>query len=167
MLFTPRPYRRRQAGLCSVAHAEMDDARRTPDGRYLVVRGRLWRTADPRLPPDRRDVLVKALMAARREVGAARRAGDVERLAAARAAVDAAKVALGERGPPWWDDGAPDYNRHLARNTPYAAWYAALPAAGPGAVRAAGTRPGVVRGRGGHAAGDAGRRGTIPAKSSG
>jgi len=35
----------------------------------------------------------------------------------ARAAVDAAKVALGERGPVWWDDGAPDYNRHMAKNT--------------------------------------------------
>ncbi len=35
------------------------------------------------------------------------------------------KRALGERGPVWWDDGAPDLNRHLARTTPYAAWYAA------------------------------------------
>ena len=39
---------------------------------------------------------------------------------AARAKVHAAKVALGERGPVWWDDGAPDYNRHLVKNTPYA-----------------------------------------------
>jgi hypothetical protein len=23
----------------------------------------------------------------------------------------------------WWSDGAPDFNRHLAVNTPYAAWY--------------------------------------------
>jgi len=23
----------------------------------------------------------------------------------------------------WWTDGAPDYNRRLARNTPYAAWF--------------------------------------------
>jgi hypothetical protein len=38
--------------------------------------------------------------------------------------VDVAKRALGERGPVWWDDGAPDYNRHMARNTPYAAWFA-------------------------------------------
>lgn len=45
---------------------------------------------------------------------------------ASRAAVDAAKHALGERGPVWWDDGAPDYTRHMARNTPYAAWFAAL-----------------------------------------
>jgi hypothetical protein len=39
--------------------------------------------------------------------------------------VQAAKEGLGERGPVWWDDGAPDYNRRMARNTPYAAWYAA------------------------------------------
>ena len=42
----------------------------------------------------------------------------------ARADVQAAKVALGERGPVWWRDGAPDYNRKLARNTPYAEWAA-------------------------------------------
>src|SRR5436305_14713863 len=34
------------------------------------------------------------------------------------------KRQLGERGPTWWEDGAPDFNRHLARNTPYADWYA-------------------------------------------
>ncbi len=100
---------------------------RTLDGRYLVVRGRLWRAADPGLSAAFRTELVAALMAARREVAAARRAGDAGRLAHARATVDAAKVALGERGPPWWDDGAPDYNRHMARNTPYAGWYASLP----------------------------------------
>jgi hypothetical protein len=41
----------------------------------------------------------------------------------ARASVQAAKVELGERGKVWWDDGAPDYNRQLVRNTPYAAWF--------------------------------------------
>ncbi len=76
-------------------------------------------------------------MAARRAVRTAKRgerdseAGAAEALTAARAAVDAAKTALGERGPVWWTDGAPDLNRHLARNTPYAAWYAALTAEGP------------------------------------
>jgi len=63
-------------------------------------------------------------MDARREVGAAARANDGDRLAAARAAVQAAKVALGERGAPWWTDDAPDYNRHLVKNSPYAQWYA-------------------------------------------
>jgi hypothetical protein len=97
----------------------------TPDGRYLVVRGRLWRTANPNLPEERRRALVAALMDARRAVAAARRSGDAEAMRAARAAVQAAKEGLGERGPVWWDDGAPDYNRRMARNTPYAAWYAA------------------------------------------
>jgi hypothetical protein len=44
----------------------------------------------------------------------------------ARQAVDAAKRGLGERGPLWWNDGAPDYNRRMVRNTPYAGWYVAL-----------------------------------------
>ena len=46
-------------------------------------------------------------------------------LSSAREAVNRAKVDLGERGPVWWSDGAPDFNRHMARTTPYAAWFAA------------------------------------------
>nr|WP_299240544.1 hypothetical protein [uncultured Halomonas sp.] len=99
----------------------------TPDGRYIVVRGRLWRASNPHLPEHEREALEKDLMTARREVKAARDAEDEERLTAARKAVDAAKVALGERGPVWWTDGAKDFNRHLAKNTPYASWYAELP----------------------------------------
>lgn len=96
----------------------------TPDGRYIVVRGRLWRTSDPQLTPERHATLVADLMDARRAVGAARRAADRAAEDRAHAAVQAAKVALGERGPVWWDDGAPDLTRHLARTTGYAAWYA-------------------------------------------
>ena len=59
-------------------------------------------------------------MAARRAVGTALRADDATAVKAARARVDAAKIALGERGPVWWSDGAPDYNRRLVKNTPYA-----------------------------------------------
>ena len=95
----------------------------TPDGRYFIVRGRLWRATNPTLPPDVRAALVSNLMTARRAVKTARRSGDVDRLSAARAAVHTAKVALGERGPPWWTDGAKDFNRHLVKNTPYAEWY--------------------------------------------
>ena len=98
----------------------------TPDGRYFVVRGRLWRCTDPTLPAADRERLVAQLMTARRSVAGARRADDAAALASARAAVDEAKRALGERGPVWWSDGAPDYNRHLARNTPYAGWFAGL-----------------------------------------
>lgn len=97
----------------------------TPDGRYIVVRGRLWRRANPHLPAEEREAHVRTLMAARRAVGMARRSGDAEALAAAGAAVDAAKVALGERGPLWWP-GDEDLNRHLAKNTHYADWYAGI-----------------------------------------
>jgi hypothetical protein len=95
----------------------------TPDGRYFVVRGRLWRLSNPRLPEDERQRYVDALMDARRAVRDAKAAGDDGALASARAAVDEAKRALGERGPVWWDDGAPDLNRRMVRNTPYADWY--------------------------------------------
>ena len=93
----------------------------TPDGRYLVVRGRLWRAANPNLSPEEHTRLVGELMDARRQVKVVRRAA--EQLAAARNAVNAAKVALGERGPVWWTDGTKDFNRYLAKNTPYADWY--------------------------------------------
>ena len=96
----------------------------TPDGRYFVVRGRLWRCSNPALDPDIRARLTHELMDARRAKGAAIRAGDGAAKEAARAAVDAAKVALGERGPPWWTDGAPDVNRNMAKNTQYAEWWA-------------------------------------------
>ena len=99
----------------------------TPDGRYFVVRGRLWRCANPALPEAERERQVRKLMRARRDVGTARRTSDEDLMRRARRRVQESKVALGERGPVWWDDGAPDYNRHLARNTPYAAWAAALP----------------------------------------
>lgn len=57
------------------------------------------------------------------------RAGDLIAREQARQRVDAAKHALGERGEPWWTDGAPDYNRHMARNTPYAEWFNSLSSA--------------------------------------
>jgi hypothetical protein len=70
--------------------------------------------------------LVTALMSARRSKQEAMRAGDNAAREAARLQVDAAKVALGERGPVWWEDGSPDFNRRLARTTPYAEWFAGL-----------------------------------------
>ena len=93
----------------------------TPDGRYFVVRGRLWRLANPDLDPARREELVGALMRARRALRDL--PAGTERVAA-RLQVDEAKTALGERGPVWWSDGAPDFNRRMVMNTPYAAWYA-------------------------------------------
>jgi hypothetical protein len=95
----------------------------TPDGRYFVVRGRLWRMANPELLEDKRARLVADLMKARREVGQALRAKDEEAQRLARQAVYAAKLGL---WLPWWIDGAPDYNRRMVRTTPYAQWYAML-----------------------------------------
>ena len=89
-----------------------------------MVRGRLWRLSDPALAPAEREALVRALMAARRAVRDAK--GDPSATAAARARVDAAKRALGERGPVWWTDGTPDYNRAVVEDTPYARWFAGL-----------------------------------------
>lgn len=65
----------------------------TPDGRYFVVKGQLWRCTNPALDE------------------------------ATRQQVQHAKVALGERGPVWWQDGSPDYNRCQVGNTPYASWF--------------------------------------------
>ena len=69
-------------------------------------------------------MLTLELMQARRAVRMAK--GDPARLAAARARVDAAKRALGERGPVWWSDGSRDFNRCLVFNSPYADWYERL-----------------------------------------
>ncbi|HEY2684617.1 MAG TPA: hypothetical protein VGI93_13965 [Steroidobacteraceae bacterium] len=92
----------------------------TPDRRYFVVRGRLWRLSNPFLDDSTHSQLVRDLMSARRAV---RDAKDPMQRIEARGRVDAAKRALGERGDPWWSDGAPDFNRQLAVDTPYADWY--------------------------------------------
>jgi hypothetical protein len=65
-------------------------------------------------------------MKARNQVKQAKKQNNSEDLLAARAKVNQAKIALGERGPVWWTDEAPDYNRYLAKNTPYADWFASL-----------------------------------------
>lgn len=98
----------------------------TPDGRYFVVRGRLWRCTNPAIAEEERKRLTAELMRARSAVGRARRATDPDAERRARRDVHRAKVALGERGPVWWTDGAPDYNRHLAKNTPYRDWFERL-----------------------------------------
>ena len=98
---------------------------KTPDGRYIIVRGRLWRASNPKLSEAERQRQVDALMDARRAVGTAKRAGDLAMEKKARADVNAAKVALGERGDVWWDDGAPDENRKMVRNSSYADWWEA------------------------------------------
>ncbi|ALN72838.1 hypothetical protein [Aureimonas sp. AU20] len=109
----------------------------TPDGRYFVVRGRLWRMSNPNLSEAEREDGVKRLMAARRAVGAAKRTGDDAALRAARGTVDEAKRDLGERGLVWWTDGAADFSQRMVRSTPYADWFTAL----DDAEREAGDRP--------------------------
>ena len=81
----------------------MSRAEPTPDGRYVVIDGRRWRATDPAIPEDVAAELRKVLMSARRDVGAALRAKDAGAEQAARARVQAAKTALGERGTPWWE----------------------------------------------------------------
>src|ERR1700744_3995975 len=112
--------------VCAMAFksTKEDTAPITPDGRYVIVRGRLWRTANPSPSETERTDLVDRLMAARRAVRTAKK--DVDRIgeASSHRTVDEIKQALGERGPVWWVDGSPDLNRRMARNTLYADWYA-------------------------------------------
>lgn len=84
----------------------------TPDGRYLVSRGVLKRCTNPGLDDQLRRKSVKKLMQARMQ-------GNAEE-------VMAAKVELGETGPVWWDDGAPDYSGTAPADSPYAQWWQAL-----------------------------------------
>jgi hypothetical protein len=44
----------------------------TPDGRYFVVRGRLWRKSNPALGEQARQELINELMSARHAVGDAK-----------------------------------------------------------------------------------------------
>ncbi|MFI1279836.1 hypothetical protein ACH4U5_03605 [Streptomyces sp. NPDC020858] len=76
---------------------------RTPDGHYVLIDGRRWRATDPDLPADVSAHLRSHLMSARRAVGAALRSQDEQAEREARHRVHAAKVALGERGTPWWE----------------------------------------------------------------
>jgi hypothetical protein len=85
-----------------------------------VVRGRLWRLSNPGLDEKRHQRLVNELMVARRAVRDGKNA--VQRITA-RLKADAVKRALGERGPVWWTDGAPDYHLCLVETTPYADWF--------------------------------------------
>ncbi|MFV6026285.1 hypothetical protein [Streptomyces sp. NPDC056264] len=89
--------------------ADAQGPARTSDGRYVIIDGRRWRATDPEVPEDVAARLRSHLMAARRAVGTARRAEDAEAERAARTRVHTAKVALGERGTPWWDQ--PDAER--------------------------------------------------------
>jgi uncharacterized protein len=89
----------------------------TPDGHHVVIDGRRWRATDPAIPAEVADRLRHELMSARRAVAAAHRADDPAAERAARDRVHRAKVGLGERGTPWWEQ-SPEQRR--------ARWEAAL-----------------------------------------
>ena len=72
----------------------------TDDGHFVVIDGRRWRATDPAIPEDVAAQLRKELMRARRAVRAAK--DDPQAMKQARAVVQRTKVALGERGTPWW-----------------------------------------------------------------
>ena len=83
----------------------------TDDERYLVVDGRRWRRSDPSLPSDVEEQLKHHLGRGRSGVRTAKRAGDDDVVAAARHRVQLAKVGLGERGDPWWDQSPAERER--------------------------------------------------------
>ncbi len=95
----------------------------TPDGRYFVAKNRLWRCTDPRLDEEQKRIHIKALMKARRAVRTAQQQDDEDAIRQARDAVQSAKEALGERGPVWWDDDAPDEGGLAPHNSSYAEWW--------------------------------------------
>lgn len=77
----------------------------TEDGHHVVIDGRRWRATDPRIPEKLRVELVAELMTARRLVG--------QKHPDARARVHDAKVALGERGSPWWEPSPDGHSSRL------------------------------------------------------
>ncbi|THG31684.1 biopolymer transporter Tol [Naasia lichenicola] len=78
------------------------------DQRWLVIDGRRWRRTDPSLPEDVVAALKSHLGRGRSGVGAAKKRGDADAVAAARVRVGLAKHGLGERGPYWWDEPEAD-----------------------------------------------------------
>jgi chorismate mutase len=68
---------------------------------YFTIHGRRWRATDPNLPEPYKAALTRELMDTRRAVKQSKGPDPtIERCARAR--VQDAKVALGERGPKWW-----------------------------------------------------------------
>ena len=92
----------------------------TDDGHFVVIDGRRWRATDPLVPDDRRHELQSVLMAWRRDV---RRTKGTDEERTSRDGVQAAKVALGERGTPWWEQSEEERR---------ARWEATVPEPGVG-----------------------------------
>ena len=81
----------------------------------------LW---NPALDAQTKEPLIKDLMSARRAIRDAKE--NPAELADARRKVDKAKTRARRARHRLVGDGAPDFNRHLVGNTPYAAWYDGL-----------------------------------------
>jgi len=100
------------------------DRLHTPDGRYFVARGQLRRCTNPELSDTERRQLIKVLMQGRM---AFRRVETDDAVREARETIEQAKTALGETGPVWWRDGAPDLSGQHPKITAYADWWSNLP----------------------------------------
>lgn len=87
----------------------------TPDGHHVVIDGRRWRATDPAIPEERRAELTRILMGWRRDV---RRTRGTAGESASRAGVQAAKVALGERGTPWWEQSDEERRARWSADVP-------------------------------------------------
>jgi hypothetical protein len=99
----------------------------TPDGRYFVVRGLPVLTTDPTLPADEaRPAHPGVDDRPARGRGARARGGNPEETRQARAAVRRGQAGAGERGPVCGATAQPTTTGRMAKNTPYAQWYAAL-----------------------------------------
>ena len=72
----------------------------TEDEKWLVVDGRRWRRTDPAIPADALALLTSHLGRGRSGV---RTASSEAELEATRHRTRLAKVGLGERGTPWWE----------------------------------------------------------------
>ncbi len=97
----------------------------TPDGRYNVGRGQLRRNTNPNLDDRARKRLIKLLMRSRIESNSAKTSEERARL---NTVVRETKIALGESGPVWWDDGEPDFSGAHPTDTPYRDWWESLDA---------------------------------------
>ncbi len=89
-----------------------DDHEYTEDGHFIVINGRRWRATDPSIPEDRNAELRSILMAWRRDVRATG-GSDISR-----AGVQATKVALGERGTPWWEQSDSERRARWEQDVP-------------------------------------------------
>lgn len=65
-------------------------------------------------------------MQARRDIASAKADNDEDALKEARERVHENKLALGERGEVWWNDGESDVNQKKPENTRYADWWESL-----------------------------------------